>query len=163
MLRAIECQPQGALHGLIDDEVTLDFDNRHRRRVAMIGRNGLEFLLDLPRARRLRQGDILVLEDGRRVRVVAADEPLAQITTSSALELVRIAWHLGNRHLPVMLLPDRILIRRDHVIEDMVRLLGASVEPIDGPFDPEDGAYAGASGGHTHHHHHHHDDDHDHG
>jgi urease accessory protein len=157
MLRAIECQPQGARHGLIDDEVTLDFDNRHRRRLAMTGKGGLEFLLDLPRAQRLRQGDTLVLEDGRRIRIVAAKEPLAQISATSAAGLIRVAWHLGNRHLPVMLLPDRILIRRDHVIENMVRLLGASVEAIEAAFDPEDGAYAGAS---THHHHH---EDHDHG
>ncbi|WP_414462299.1 urease accessory protein UreE [Hyphomicrobium sp. DY-1] len=158
MLRAIACESQGARHGLIDDEVTLDFDNRHRRRLAMRGKDGLEFLLDLPRAHRLRQGDTLLLEDGRRVRVMAAKEELAEITTTSAVDLVRVAWHLGNRHLPVMLLPDRILIRRDHVIEDMVRLLGASVAMVEAAFDPEDGAYAG--GGH---HHHHHGDDHDHG
>ena len=161
MLRATECQPQGARHGLTDDEVTLDFDNRHRRRLAMTGKDGLQFLLDLPRAVRLRHGDTLLLEDGRRVRIVAAKEPLAQISAPTAADLIRIAWHLGNRHLPVMLLPDRILIRRDHVIEDMVRLLGATVETIEAPFDPEDGAYAGASGGH--HHHHLHDEDHDHG
>lgn len=155
MLRAIACESQGARHGLIDDEVTLDFDNRHRRRLAMTGKGGLEFLLDLPRAHRIRQGDTLLLEDGRRVRVMAAKEALAEITTASSAGLVRVAWHLGNRHLPVMLLPDRILIRRDHVIEDMVRLLGASVEMVEAAFDPEDGAYAG--GGH------HHDDDHGHG
>ncbi len=160
MLRAVECQPQGARHGLIDDEVTLDFDNRHRRRLAMTGKGGLEFLLDLPRARRLRHGDTLLLEDGRRVRIVAAKEALAQISAPTPADLIRIAWHLGNRHLPVMLMPDRILIRRDHVIEDMVRLLGASVEVVEAPFDPEDGAYAGAGG---HHHHHHHDADHEHG
>lgn len=158
MLRAIECEPHGARHGLIDDEVTLDFDNRHRRRLAMRGKGGLEFLLDLPRARRIRQGDTLLLEDGRRVRVIAAKEPLAEISASSAADLVRIAWHLGNRHLPVMLLPDRIFIRRDHVIENMVRLLGASVQIVEAPFDPEDGAYAGGGG-----HHHHHNDDPDHG
>ncbi|WP_348623894.1 urease accessory protein UreE [Hyphomicrobium sp. 802] len=124
----------------------------------MTGKDGLEFLLDLPRAHRIRQGDTLLLEDGRRVRVMAAKEELTEITTTSAADLVRVAWHLGNRHLPVMLLPDRILIRRDHVIEDMVRLLGASVAMVEAAFDPEDGAYAG--GGH---HHHHHDDDHGHG
>ena len=157
MLRAIACESQGARHGLIDDEVTLDFDNRHRRRLAMMGASGLEFLLELPRAHRIRQGDTLLLEDGRRIRVMAAKEALAEITTVSAADLVRVAWHLGNRHLPVMLLTDRILIRRDHVIEDMVRLLGASVTTVEGAFDPEDGAYAGAG------HHHHHSDDDDHG
>ena len=126
----------------------------------MTGKGGLEFLLDLPRARRLRHGDTLLLEDGRRVRIVAAKEALAQISAPTPADLIRIAWHLGNRHLPVMLMPDRILIRRDHVIEDMVRLLGASVEVVEAPFDPEDGAYAGAGG---HHHHHHHDADHEHG
>jgi urease accessory protein len=161
MLRAIECETQGARHGLIDDEVTLDFDHRHRRRLAMTGKGGLEFLLDLARARRIRQGDTLLLEDGRRIRVIAAKEPLAEISAPSAADLVRIAWHLGNRHLPVMLLPGRILIRRDHVIEDMVRLLGASVAIVEAPFDPEDGAYAGG-GGHRHHHDHH-EDDYDHG
>jgi urease accessory protein len=160
MLRAISCETRGGRHGLIDDEVTLDFDNRHRRRLAMTGKGGLQFLLDLPRARRLKEGDTLLLEDGRRVRVTAAPEALAEITASSPAELVRIAWHLGNRHLPVMLLGDRILIRRDHVIEDMVRLLGASVAAVEAPFDPEDGAYAGSGG---HHHHHEHDDGHHHG
>ncbi|MET0431576.1 MAG: urease accessory protein UreE, partial [Hyphomicrobium sp.] len=80
MLRATSCEPKGGRHGLIDDEVTLDFDNRHRRRLAMTGKGGLEFLLDLPRARRLGQGDTLLLEDGRRVRVMAAREQLTQIS-----------------------------------------------------------------------------------
>ncbi len=117
----------------------------------MKSNGGIEFLLDLASARRLRQGDTLVLEDGRRIRVNAAPEPLAEISVTFAAELVRIAWHLGNRHLPVMLLPGRILIRRDHVIEDRVKGLGGSVTHVELPFDPEDGAYA--SGGHGHHHH----------
>ena len=153
MIRAVSCEMQGARHGLLDDEVTLDFDQRHRRRVAMTGVGGLEFLLDLPRTQRLRHGDALLLEDGRRVRVKAAPEPLAKISTTAPGGLVRISWHLGNRHLPVMLAQDHILIRRDHVIEDMVRGLGASVEHVEAPFDPEAGAYAG------HGHHHHHGDD----
>ncbi len=161
MLRAIACQPQGGRHGLIDDDVTLDFDQRHRRRIAMQSDGGIEFLLDLASARRLRQGDTLLLEDGRRVRINAAPEPLAEIAVSSAEDLVRIAWHLGNRHLPVMLLPGRILIRRDHVIEDMVKGLGAGVAHLELPFDPEDGAYA--AGGHGHHHHDDAPEEHEHG
>lgn len=155
MIRAVSLEQQGARHGLIDDEVTLDFDQRHRRRIAMMGSAGTQFLLDLPSAQRLKHGDVLRLEDGRRVRVNAAAEPLARICTQSPNALVRIAWHLGNRHLPVMLETDEIRIRRDHVIEDMVRSLGACVEHIDAPFDPEGGAYAG---GHAHHHHHHDDE-----
>jgi urease accessory protein len=159
MLRAVAFEKAGARHGLIDDEVLLDFDQRHRRRIAMTGLRGIEFLLDLPRAERLRNGDALLLEDGRRVRVKAAPEPLARITAPEPGALVRIAWHLGNRHLPVMLATDHLFIRRDHVIEDMVRGLGATVELVEAPFDPEGGAYAGGFG---HHHHHHGDDDHHH-
>lgn len=157
MLRAIAFVPKAQSESGSDDVVTLDYDLRHRRRITMTGTRGLTFLLDLPHAQRLRDGDQLVLEDGRRVQVAAAPEPLAEIRTKTAGELVRIAWHLGNRHLPVMLEPDRIRIRRDHVIEDMVALLGGTVTHIDGPFDPEPGAYAGTAGSQGHHHHHHDD------
>jgi urease accessory protein len=150
MLRAVTCVEGGAAQGPIHDEVTLDFDQRHRRRLSMMGASGLEFLLDLTKAQRLRHGDALLLEDGRRVRVNAAPEPLAEIRGIATGDLVRVAWHLGNRHLPVMLGSQYLLIRRDHVIEDMVRGLGATVSHIDAPFDPEGGAYAG--GGHAHHH-----------
>lgn len=162
MLRAIAHVPKAQSKGEGDDVVTLDFDQRHRRRISMTGADGLTFLLDLPHAQRLRDGDHLVLEDGRRVRVVAAPERLAEIRASTAGELVRIAWHLGNRHLPAMLEPERILIRPDHVIEEMAAQLGAFVRHIEAPFDPEAGAYEGSPAGHSHHHsghnHHHHDD-----
>ena len=103
---------------------------------------------------RLRDGDGLALEDGGVVRVRARPEPLLEIHAHDDGELVRIAWHLGNRHLPVQLLGDRIRIRADHVIADMVEGLGGHVEAIEAPFDPEAGAYAPGAG-----HHHHHDDD----
>lgn len=154
-LRATRHEVAGARQGLIDDDVVLDFDQRHRRRIAMLGIRGTAFVLDLPHAVRLQQGDALVLDDGRRIRVVAAPEPLVRITAVNAGELVRIAWHLGNRHLPVMLQGPCILIRQDHVIEEMIRGLGGSVEAVELPFDPERGAYAG---GHVHHHHHGDDD-----
>lgn len=156
MLRAVVHVPKSQTEGGSDDVVTLDYDLRHRRRISMTGVKGLTFVLDLPQVSRLRDGDQLVLDDGRRVLVAAAPEPLAEIRAASPGELVRIAWHLGNRHLPVMLAPDRILIRRDHVIEDMVANLGAAVRHLEAPFDPESGAYAG---GHGHHHHHHGEDD----
>ena len=130
-----------------EDSVLLDFDARYRRRTVMRSEGGLEFLLDLERAQRLRHGDLLVLEDGRRVRVDAAPEDLADIRCPSPGGLTRIAWHLGNRHLPVMLSVERILIRRDHVIEDMVAGLGGAVMPVRAAFDPERGAYAA---GHKH-------------
>src|ERR1700704_3463295 len=150
------------------DTVVLDFDDRHRRRMAMTGTRGLEFLLDLENAVALRGGDALVLDDNRLIEVVAAPEPLAEIRGSDPSHLVRVAWHLGNRHLPTQITAKGLRIRRDHVIEAMVKGLGARVIEIEAPFDPEGGAYA--AGGHAHapesdpHHHAAHDGtSHDHG
>ncbi|MCW5696334.1 MAG: urease accessory protein UreE [Bauldia sp.] len=135
------------------DRVELDFDQRHRRRLLMETRGGMSFLLDLPTAVALRDGDGLVLNDGRLIGVVAADEALAEIVPPDAAAAVRIAWHLGNRHLPTEIAGTRLRIRRDHVIEAMAAGLGARVEPISAPFQPEGGAYAG---GHSHGHDHEH-------
>ncbi|WP_398469066.1 urease accessory protein UreE [Tardiphaga sp.] len=153
------------------DTVVLDFDDRHRRRMVMTGTRGLEFLLDLENAVALRGGDALVLEDGRRVEVVAAPEPLIEIRGTDPGHLVRLAWHLGNRHLPTQIMAKGLRIRRDHVIEEMVKGLGARVIEIEAPFDPEGGAYAApheaprAHGHHEHGHHghSHHGCSHDHG
>ncbi|HZP19819.1 MAG TPA: urease accessory protein UreE [Bauldia sp.] len=164
MIRATRVLPAGSWKVLNTDTVALDFDGRHRRRVQMKGLRGLEFLLDLPEAVALRNGDGLALEDGRVVMVKAAPEPLLEVRAADAGKLLRLAWHLGNRHLPAQLLADRILIRRDHVIADMLRGLGATLAEIDAPFDPEGGAYGGAhaaaqshahsegDGGHSHSH-----------
>jgi urease accessory protein len=130
------------------DTVVLDVDDRHRRRIAMTGTRGLEFLLDLENAVALRGGDALVLDDGRLVEVVAAPEPLAEIRCNDPEHLVRVAWHLGNRHLPTQITGRGLRIRRDHVIEAMVKGLGARIVEIEAPFDPEGGAYA--AGGHAH-------------
>jgi urease accessory protein len=138
------------------DTVVLDFDDRHRRRMAMTGTRGLEFLLDLENAVALRGGDALVLEDGRLIEVVAAPEPLLEIKGSDPHHLIRVAWHLGNRHLPTQIMPKGLRIRRDHVIETMVKGLGARVIEIEAPFDPEGGAYAESRHDHTHEHHAHH-------
>ena len=161
MIRATRVAPQAAAISAVIDQVVLDFDQRHRRRIAMVGSGGTRFLLDLEKAARLRGGDVLLLEDGRRIAVIAAKEPLAAITADDPSALVRIAWHIGNRHLPAMLQSGSIVIRRDHVIEEMVVGLGGVIEPIDAAFDPEAGAYAGGAG-HHHHHHHHGDDEHGH-
>src|SRR5450755_1026021 len=130
------------------DTVVLDFDDRHRRRMVMTGTQGLEFLLDLENAVALRGGDALVLDDDRLIEVVAAPEPLLEIRGEDPQHLVRVAWHLGNRHLPTQIMPKGLRIRRDHVIEAMVKGLGARVIEIEAPFDPEGGAYAGS--GHAH-------------
>jgi urease accessory protein len=145
------------------DTVVLDFNDRHRRRMAMTGTRGFEFLLDLENAVALRGGDALVLDDGRLIEVVAAAEPLVEIRGADPHHLIRVAWHLGNRHLPTQIMSRGLRIRRDHVIEEMVRGLGARVIEIEAPFDPEGGAYAtGGHGarddhGHDHHDHAHHD------
>ncbi|MEO8320369.1 MAG: urease accessory protein UreE, partial [Bradyrhizobium sp.] len=147
------------------DTVVLDFDDRHRRRMAMSGTRGLEFLLDLENAIALRGGDALVLEDGRLIEVVAAPEPLVEIRGADPLHLVRVAWHLGNRHLPTQIMPKGLRIRRDHVIEAMVTGLGARIIEIEAPFDPEGGAYAAAhahADDHAHGHGGHDDSSHDH-
>jgi urease accessory protein len=156
-MRASAVLPSGAWDTAREtDQVLVDFDRRHRRRIVLTTIAGAEVLIDLPQAIRLRDGDGLLLEDGGIIRVRAKPEPLMEIHAHDDGELVRIAWHLGNRHLPVQLLGDRIRIRADHVIGDMVDGLGGHVDLIEAPFDPEAGAYA--AGGH----HHHHDDDDDH-
>ena len=166
-IRAIEVKAAGSWRDEAVDTVVLDFDDRHRRRIAMKGIRGLEFLLDLPEAIMLRSGDALALEDGRLVEVLSAPEPLLEILARDPKHLVRVAWHLGNRHLPTQVLGGKLRIRRDHVIADMARGLGAEVKEIEAPFDPEGGAYAQhvAMHGHDHHDHdhdhgHHHDHDH---
>ncbi len=166
MLRAEKVIPAGHWSGAPADTVVLDFDERYRRRVTMTGVAGLEFLLDLPEATMLRGGDGLRLEDGRTVEVVAEPEPLAEIRAADPLALARLAWHLGNRHLPTEIMPKALRIRRDPVIEAMAGGLGARVIALEAPFNPEGGAYvnggAADSHGHDHDHGHWHDHDHDH-
>jgi urease accessory protein len=135
------------------DRVVLDADDRHRRRVTLTGEGGIAFLLDLPHAAALRDGDGLVLEDGAIVRVAGKPEALLEITAASAHDLARLAWHIGNRHVDVEIVGDRLRMRRDHVIENMLRGLGARLSPIEAPFDPEHGAYE-QHRGHTHSHDH---------
>ncbi|MGE0151648.1 MAG: urease accessory protein UreE [Reyranellaceae bacterium] len=146
------------------DRVVLDHDLRHRRRIVLRTVAGAEFLLDLPQATTLRHGDSLVLEDGQLIAVEAAPERLVEIAADDADALMRIAWHLGNRHLPTQLMGDRIRIRYDHVIVDMVKGLGGSVREVMAAFDPEGGAYGfGTTMGHHHGHGHDHNHEHDHG
>ncbi len=146
-----------------EDSVRLDHDQRNRRRMVYTTEGGRPIMLDMPRPVHLRDGDLLRLEDGALVRVDATAEALIEIHAHSTAQLVRIAWHLGNRHLPTQLLPGEhggsLRIRQDHVIADMVLGLGGHCHAILAPFDPEGGAYAGGGGGHDHGHHH---DDHDH-
>ena len=129
------------------DCISLDHDHRHRRRLLLATAQGHAILLDLAQTMRLREDDGLLLDDGAIIRVLARPESLLAITAPDAHTLLRLAWHLGNRHLPVQILPHELRIAADHVIADMVRGLGGSAQEITAPFDPEAGAYAG---GHDH-------------
>jgi urease accessory protein len=139
------------------DTVTLAYDDRHRRRLRLVSDGGVAFLLDLVEARVLREGERLVLEDGRCVLVRAAPEAVLEVRAGDVADLVRIAWHLGNRHTPTQILPGALRIRVDHVLEHLLcHHLGAEVVRTTAPFDPEGGAYGhGATLGHAHHDHDH--------
>ena len=155
MIRANFISTRGTWHASPSDTIVLDHDGRHRRRIAMKGVRGTEFLLDLPDAVALRNGDALILEDGRLIEIVAAPEELAEVRCADARQLARTAYHLGNRHVHVEVLVNRLRIRRDHVLEDMVRGLGAKVAHIEAPFEPDSGAYETAEApGHHHRHDH---------
>jgi urease accessory protein len=130
----VSVQPAAALDkSRIIDRVVLDAAERHRRRIVLTGEGGISFLLDLPHTTMLRDGDGLVLEDG---------EPLVEVTAENLSDLARLAWHIGNRHTDVQIVGDRLRIRRDHVLEEMLRSLGAQLSLIEAPFDPERGAYS---------------------
>lgn len=137
--------------GPASDVVRLDHDGRTRRRIVYATESGASILLEMPRPVRLRDGDGLRLEDGSLVRVIAMAEPLIEITAPDHAALVRIAWHLGNRHLPTQLMPGpeggSLRIRHDHVIAEMVERLGGLCSNLMAAFEPEGGAYEGAGHG----------------
>jgi urease accessory protein len=125
------------------DTLRLPFDLRTKSRWMVTLVSGREALLVLPRGRAMRGGDQLVAADGTRVNVVAADEALAHVTVPNAHELLRVAYHLGNRHVAVEIGDGYLRVLQDSVLENMVRGLGATVERVMAPFEPEGGAYAG--------------------
>jgi len=142
VLRAGEWRPADAV-----DRVVLDAAERYRRRIALAAERGTRFLLDLAEATPLRDGDGLVLDDGAVVAVAARPEPLVEIAAADAAALARLAWHLGNRHTEVEIFGNRLRMRRDHVLEDMLAGLGAQVAAVEAPFEPERGAYEHGRGG----------------
>jgi urease accessory protein len=143
MRRAYSVRQAGAWdNAAAIDRVVLDASERHRRRLVLTAERGTTLLLDLPHATTLRHGDGLVLDDGAVVGVIGKPEPLHEITAANALELARLAWHLGNRHAEVQVVGERLRIRRDHVLAQMLEGLGAEVTAIEAPFDPESGAYS---------------------
>jgi len=130
------------------DSVSLDYEGRFLRRRRLVTAGGEAILVDLAETTSLDDGDALVLEDGRLVGVRAAPEALLAVRGAS---LARLAWHIGNRHTPCRIESDRLLIRDDHVLADMLRRLGAEVAPLTAPFQPEGGAYGhGRTHAHEH-------------
>lgn len=125
------------------DTITLDETARHRRRMAMVTDGGIAFLLDLPEAMLLVEGAAIVLDDGRLIAVKAKPEPLMKVSGRDERHLLALAWQIGNRHLPAEIHTGFILLRRDHVIAEMLERLGATLTEVEAPFDPEGGAYAG--------------------
>ena len=133
------------------DSVTLNYDNRYRRRIAMKTDGGKEFLLDLAKTTELRSGDLIELEDGRFIEVKAASEKLMKATSDEPLLILKAAWHIGNRHLSCEIQMDNLILRFDHVILQMLENLGLTLEVINQPFNPEGGAYGDTrTTGHQH-------------
>ena len=170
MRRAASVLPAGTWDAATAlDRVVLDFDDRFRRRIRLTAAGGLDVFLDLPKAVALGDGDGLALDGGGVVAIVAKPEKLIEVTAASSGALARLAWHIGNRHLPAEIGGERILIRDDHVIVDMLRGLGATVRAVEAPFTPEGGAYGQQNHDprhphrHGHDHAHGHDHHHDHG
>jgi urease accessory protein len=130
--------------------LTLDFDARHRRRIRLTADHGEDVLLDLPETVAMADGDGLRLDDGRWLKIQAAPEDIVEVRHKDPVQLMRLGWHLGNRHLPTEIRESLLLIRPDHVIEDMLRGFGANLHNVRTSFQPEGGAY-----GHTHDHKHH--------
>ena len=133
--------PRGEWRGDPIDRVVADYDGRHRRRIVLTGESGAQYLLDLPEALHLRDGDGLRITGRGVVAVSAKPEPLLEVRAASPKALVRLAWHIGNRHLAAAISAERILIRRDHVIGHMLEHQGATVREVEEAFDPEGGAY----------------------
>lgn len=143
--RSSGCWPKHEATGT----VTLLFEERHRRRIRLVTDQGEEVLLDLPKAIAMADGDGLRLHDGRWLKIQAAAEPVVEVSHRDPEQLTRLAWHLGNRHLPTQIGHAVLRIRPDHVIEALLESLGANLVKMRGPFQPEGGAYSS----HGEHHH----------
>ena len=140
------------------DTVILDYAQRSAQKITVSGLKGASIEIDMDEPVRLRTDDLLVLDDGSLVEVVAAPEPLIEARVADVAGLARLAWHLGDRHVPVQVLANRIRAQRDPAIETLLKSLGAKPTMIEAPFEPEGGAYASSHGhDHDHTHGHHHD------
>ncbi|WP_131857612.1 urease accessory protein UreE [Bosea sp. BK604] len=163
MLRATSVTRKAAVkQDKVVETLTLDHEDRNRRRVALKGDGGLDILLDLDKPTALNDGDAVKLEDGRLVLIKAAAQRLLEIRAENPLRLMRVAWHIGNRHTPAEITADAIYIENDHVLAEMIRGQGCAMSEVERPFQPERGAYdhGHENCGHDHHGHDHHGHDH---
>ena len=142
--------------------VILDYAQRSAAKLTVTGVKGTRYEIALAEPRRLFTDDLLELDDGSLLEVVAAPEPLLEVRAADLADLARLAWQLGDRHIPVQVLTNRIRARNEPGTATLLAALGAKVTPIEAPFEPEGGAYASAHGhdhahadGHDHHHHDH--------
>lgn len=165
MQRAISVVRKAAVkQDRVVETLTLDHEDRNRRRVALKGDGGRDILLDLDKATALGDGDAVKLEDGSLVLIKAAAQKLIEITAENPLRLARVAWHIGNRHTPAEITANAIYIEHDHVLAEMIRGQGCAMSEVERPFQPERGAYDHdhANCGHDHHGHDHHGHEHGH-
>lgn len=147
------------------DTLILPHAQRQAQKGFLFGTKGTCVELDFAEPVRLRTDDALVLDDGGLIEVVAEAEPLVEVRAADLASLARLAWHLGDRHVPVQIFERKLRLKRDPAIEELLVVLGAKAMAIEAPFEPEGGAYEAAAGGHHDHHdhdHHHHDHGHDH-
>ena len=156
--------------GDIADTLLLDYDQRRAPDGILTGLKGTQVQIAIAKSENLATDDCLVLDDGRLIEIVARPEPLLEVRAADAAGMARLAWHLGDRHIPAELHERRLRVRRDEAVEKLLAALGAKTLAIEAPFAPEGGAYAAGQHGahdHSHHgphdhcdHHGHHDHDH---
>ena len=169
MLQTSKLIPQGAglAAALLKRAATLelDWDTRQKSRFEATDSSGRTLGVFLPRGTVVRGGDVLVADDGSLVRVLAAPQAVLKITHctdhGTPYDLIRAAYHLGNRHVPIELKPDHLKIEPDHVLADMLRAMHLIVHAVDEAFEPENGAYASGGHGHSHDHEHGHSHSHE--
>ena len=162
---------RGAYQLQVKGQLKLPFEARQKSRLHTRLVSGEEVGLMLPRGEILRGGDLVTASDGRVIEIISQEEKILHIEASSPQALAKVAYHLGNRHVPVQVGETFLRITEDHVLEEMVRKLGAKVSHVEAPFEPEAGAYAGGHhqhdemghGGKIHDHHDDHEHAHDHG
>ncbi|WP_407302408.1 urease accessory protein UreE [Raoultella planticola] len=149
--------------GKLTASLTLPIDVRVKSRIKVTLNDGREAGLLLPRGLLLRGGDVLSNEDGSEfVQIIAADEGVSVVHCDDPFTLAKACYHLGNRHVPLQIMPGELRYHHDHVLDDMLRQFGLEVTFAQLPFEPEAGAYASESHGHSHGHSHDHDHDHHH-